>query len=648
MFVYKGNDFEKIGDFIQRISAEYPKAEILTKSNLPDAEIVQSNKQYIQIVTVKPIAELPPELDSKQDLNEKVCEKVSNYYLTNKVDTFLCDRPLMKDAVDKDNEFKSLWCERTILKIEHQLPGILRWFEVVDCKVKQLTPVENACDTIENMNKELKKLIISYNYDPNKQLTNLTMRLQGTIDASVNGGVRKYQEAFFDPNYIESHVSYYQYIKRLKKLILNQISLLETGLVLHQKLVPTSLVPLHEVLVEKFSLMKNSFIRDSSYIVDIGPNDKKASILSTPLPPIPPSQHNHKTVSQLRSGRESMNGNSSEDDLYSVLEADGKLTRQSLSPSSFSSVSSLTSSRHKSINGLSQASLVFNAPVAHNTSSSSLANGQANNKIVYVALSNGTNQLIGQQRSNSMPRNNMQKLVGEPHSSSAFPPLPPRSSQIISQSSLESGIETDLSSNSDSSSKPVLPRRTNKKPTTTTILSSSNLGSDQSPSMLISIDIDKSRPNSLNTVISSNATYIENLNRDNAADVPPPLPKKSNRLPTSRSTTIINIGNNELASSLENGGALVSTNGLLTGGNLLSTNGLLNGGLINHHFDNGCLNSASSSTMSMSTSSSTNEYVFTESFGSMTTTTMSTNSSSKTETIHHQIQNLGLNDPKEH
>ena len=637
MFVYKGNDFEKIGDFIQRISAEYPKAEILTKSNLPDAEILQSNKQYIQIVTVKPIAELPPELESKQDLNDKVC----TYYMTNKVDTFLCDRPLVKDPVDNDNEFKSLWCERTILKIEHQLPGILRWFEVVDRKVYQLTPVENACDTIENMNKELKKLIISYNYDPNKQLTNLTMRLQGTIDASVNGGVRKYQEAFFDPNYIESHVNYYQHIKRLKKLILNQISLLETGLVLHQKLVPTSLVPLHELLIEKFSLMKNSFIRDSSYIVDIGPNDKKASILSTPLPPIPPSQHSHKTISQLRNGRESMNnGNSSEDDLYSVLEADGKLARQSLSPSSFSSASSLTSSRHKSINGLSQASLAFNTPIPHNSSSSSLANGQANNKMVYVALSNGTNQLIGQQRSNSMPRNNMTQKLGEQQSSSAFPPLPPRSSQIISQSSLESGIETDLSSNSDSSSKPVLPKRTNKK-TTTTILSSANLGPDQQPSMLISIDIDKSRPNSLNTVISSNATYIENL-RDN--DVPPPLPKKSSRLPGSRSTTIINIGNNELASSLENAGGLVSTNGLLTAGNMLSTNGLISNGLINHHFDNGCLNSASSSTMSMSTSSSTNEYVFSESFGNTTTTTTSTNSSSKTETIHHQIQNLGLND----
>lgn len=245
MFVYKGNDFEKLGDFIQRISNEYPKAEILTKSIPPDPELLQSNKQYIQIVTVKPIATLPPELEAKQEINDKVC----TYYLTNKVDTFLYDRPLVKDPVDKENEFKSLWCERTILKIEHKLPSILRLFEVIDQKVYELSPVENACDTIENMNKELKKLIISYNQEPTKQLTTLTMRLQGTIDASVNGGLKRYQEAFFNPDYIETHINYYQHIKRLKKLIFNQITLLETGLTVHQRLVSSSLLPLHERLV---------------------------------------------------------------------------------------------------------------------------------------------------------------------------------------------------------------------------------------------------------------------------------------------------------------------------------------------------------------------------------------------------------------
>ena len=133
MFVYKGNDFEKIGDFINRIKNEYPKAEIITGGNPIDEEFMKSNKMRIQIVTVKPIPDLPSDLEYQQELNEKVCA----YYLTNKIDTFLYDRPIVKqesDTDDKDNEFKSLWCERTILKIEKKLPDILRWFEVIDRK----------------------------------------------------------------------------------------------------------------------------------------------------------------------------------------------------------------------------------------------------------------------------------------------------------------------------------------------------------------------------------------------------------------------------------------------------------------------------------------------------------------------------------
>ena len=369
--------------------------------------------------------------------------------------------------------------------------------------------------------------------------------------------------------------------------------------------------------------------------------------------------HHHTINSKLptshsRNSKEFNNGgNSSEDDLYSVLDADGRFTaRQSLSPSSLSSSSlnsSMNANKHKSLSG----SAFANSPIPYNNSTSSLVNGQTNgNKIVYVTVSNG--QPVSQNRSNSMPRNNMQ--LNAEQTSLINPPLPPRSSQIFSQSklSLESGIETDFGDSLTTSSKPVLPKRINKK---TTVLTTP----DQ-PAMLISIDIDKNKP-SMNTVISSNATYIESTNLD---DIPPPLPSKKKRLPTSRSTTIININNND-----------PDANGLTINGSLLTANplhnGLTNGGLINNHLINSSLinsnlinnnlinnnlithlhsenNSLKSSSSTMSTSSSTNEYLFTETSvsGTTTTTTVSSNSSSKMETIHHQIQNLSLNDVKDH
>lgn len=117
-FIYKGNSFEKIHDFIERISNEFPLAEIITSGNsISDSEILKNDK--IQILAVKPQEEI-----------------------SNKVDTFVYDRPYSrKDIKDnliknKDNEFISLWCERTILKTSKPLPGILRWYEVVNSQGK--------------------------------------------------------------------------------------------------------------------------------------------------------------------------------------------------------------------------------------------------------------------------------------------------------------------------------------------------------------------------------------------------------------------------------------------------------------------------------------------------------------------------------
>lgn len=395
--------------------------------------------------------------------------------------------------------------------------------------------------------------------------------------------------------------------------------------------------------------MKNSFIQDSSYIVDIGTQDRKPSILSTPLPPLP-IQHNGNKIStpppsatiQFRNGKDLNNGNSSEDDLYSHLEADSKLTRQSLSPISTNNFSNNFNSapRHKSLSGLTSSNLStngFHTTTPYNNSSSSLTNGQTNGhsngqKIVYVTVND---QSFNGNRSNSMPRNNMQQFDATLFSNN-YPPLPPRSSQILSKDqtklSLESGIELDCS---DSAPKPVLPKRTNKKsqPIITNL--------DQ-PGINISIDIDKNK-SSLSTVISSSTSYIEDSSSLNSGvnQLPPPLPSKKLRLPTSRSTTIISVNNNN---DIENLIAASHHTPSLINSSLFNNHHLLNSSAINNGSQNDSFLKSTSSISTSSTSSSTNEYSSnTETHGNTTTTTITTNSSSTSESISHQIQNLGLN-----
>lgn len=127
-FVYRGLEYERIGAFTQRLQTEFPQAQILTKNSPPDQSLLAENGQFIQISNVRPIAENPHLLNTRVP----VPEKIARFYEVNDVKRFQHDRPIYKGQIDKDNEFKSLWIERTTLDIASPLPGILRWFEIIN------------------------------------------------------------------------------------------------------------------------------------------------------------------------------------------------------------------------------------------------------------------------------------------------------------------------------------------------------------------------------------------------------------------------------------------------------------------------------------------------------------------------------------
>lgn len=82
------------------------------------------------------------------------------------------------------------------------------------------------------------------------------MRLQGIIDANVQGGIKKYQEAFLAPEFAQNNPEMVPHVIRLKNLILDQVSVLEAGLLLHGKIAPAGVQPLHKRLIEKFTEFK--------------------------------------------------------------------------------------------------------------------------------------------------------------------------------------------------------------------------------------------------------------------------------------------------------------------------------------------------------------------------------------------------------
>lgn len=236
--------------------------------------------QFIQISNVRPIADLPYLSTTSMPMPEKI----ARFYQVNDVTRFQHDRPIYKGNIDKDNEFKSLWIERTTLDISSPLPGILRWFEIIDRSVIELTPVEFACETMANVEKELCDHIAQYKSDPSKNINPFSMRLQGIIDANVMGGISKYQEAFFTEQFTKSAEGIIQQnnVNKLKYLIHEQVKILDTALELHGQLAPDGVQPLHKRLLERFSQLKQSLT-----VMDKLKRQHSESIVNTPLPPLP-------------------------------------------------------------------------------------------------------------------------------------------------------------------------------------------------------------------------------------------------------------------------------------------------------------------------------------------------------------------------
>ncbi|XP_044039234.1 dedicator of cytokinesis protein 3-like isoform X12 [Siniperca chuatsi] len=253
-FVCRGHDYERLEAFQQRMLGEFPQAIAMQHPNQPDEAILQCDAQYLQIYAVTPVPDSVSVLQM-----DRVPDRIKSFYRVNNVRRFRYDRPFHKGPKDRDNEFKSLWIERTTLILTHPLPGISRWFEVEKRELVEVSPLENAISVVENKNQELRTLISQYQH---KQLHGninlLSMTLNGVIDAAVNGGIARYQEAFFDKEYITSHPEDTEKITQLKDLMQEQVHVLGVGLAVHEKLVHPEMRPLHKKLIDQFQMMRSS------------------------------------------------------------------------------------------------------------------------------------------------------------------------------------------------------------------------------------------------------------------------------------------------------------------------------------------------------------------------------------------------------
>lgn len=257
VFIYRGGAYSQFASVDRKLRAEFPNAKMLNPTTVPSDDMRLGAVEYIQLSPVQPLhCEQPAFPDAVAAIDRRLME----YQQRSTVDRFQYDAAYHKgNRKDDKNEFRSLCVSRQTFTIAHPLPWVLRWSEVTSIAVEELSPIQVAVDAVQKKNKEVLRTV--QDFATGDKFTNvqpLSRQLGGVIDAAVNGGIAKYQEAFFAADYIRENPTHGEFVSKLKALFIDQVRVLSKGMALHGSLVTEDMKPYHDNLEETFKRMRRS------------------------------------------------------------------------------------------------------------------------------------------------------------------------------------------------------------------------------------------------------------------------------------------------------------------------------------------------------------------------------------------------------
>jgi len=275
-YIHCGHLLERLDDFRNRLLKRFPQAELLTYTTNPTHDVQNSHRQYLQIMNVKPVpdSDIPvygiqedyglahDDSTGTEDVSSMPVppghiQKARNY---NDVRIFLYARPVMKG--DSGNEHKDLWLERVFFSTADRFPSIRRSSQVIDVKVREVTPLQNATEVIRKKNDEVLEQVNLFRsgISPQPDVKPFTMLLGGIVDAAVAGGIDNYSKAFFVADYLDENPQDKEAVERLKGTIRDHVELLDTALNLHGQLCSDEMQALQVHLMTKMEILRETTI----------------------------------------------------------------------------------------------------------------------------------------------------------------------------------------------------------------------------------------------------------------------------------------------------------------------------------------------------------------------------------------------------
>lgn len=139
------------------------------------------------------------------------------------INYFSCQMPITKVR----NGEQETWTLKTFFTTEETFPTVLRRSEVIEVRLEEISPIENAIDDVELKTKELNALNARYATlaKSGQQISTnaLVMALNGVIDTPTNSGVSAYRQMFLTSEFVSQNPQQVDLVQRLRDAIHDQV-----------------------------------------------------------------------------------------------------------------------------------------------------------------------------------------------------------------------------------------------------------------------------------------------------------------------------------------------------------------------------------------------------------------------------------------
>jgi hypothetical protein len=202
-YIYKEPKLTRLGEITDRLVKMYEKkfgestkVTVLTTSIDPDvSKLDVDNQCYLQITSVEPYFE-----------SWELKERITQYDRAYNVSTFIFETPFTKDEKGKQqaSDLSKQYKRKTILTIDTPFPYMKTRALVTRKQTIELTPIENALETVEKRIAKLQQEL------RNPNVKTLMGVLQGTVAPQVHSGSTEICKTFltepskYDPQQIDA------------------------------------------------------------------------------------------------------------------------------------------------------------------------------------------------------------------------------------------------------------------------------------------------------------------------------------------------------------------------------------------------------------------------------------------------------------